>query len=228
MSDINRRLRELSDKRLLPGSHQDYLFNLKHVNNISPLVIYDIGACVLFWTNEAKEIWPDAKYYCFEAMPEVEFLFKEANLEGYHLGVLSDINGKEVEFYQNTEYPGGNSYYKENIQFNKSVEMFFNDSHKRKYVTKTLDTIVSENNFLLPDMIKIDVQGAELDILKGSEKCLSVCKHLILELQKVEYNIGAPLKDTVIEFVESKGFKLVNNMPFSDNGPDGDYHFIKI
>ena len=70
----------------------------------------------------------------------------------------------------------------------------------------------------------MDVQGAELDVLKGSKNALKHCKDLILELQVVEYNKGAPLKDEVITYVEQLGFKLISG-PFCDNGPDGDYHF---
>ena len=47
----------------------------------------------------------------------------------------------------------------------------------------------------------MDVQGAELDVLKGSKNALKHCKDLILELQVVEYNKGAPLKDEVITYV---------------------------
>jgi hypothetical protein len=72
----------------------------------------------------------------------------------------------------------------------------------------------------------MDVQGAELDVLKGAEKALKHCKDLILELQIVEYNKGAPLKDEVINYVEQLGFKLISGL-FCDNGPDGDYHFSK-
>ena len=74
-------------------------------------------------------------------------------------------------------------------------------------------------------MVKMDVQGAELDVLKGMKKTLKTVKHLILELQNVEYNKGAPLRGEVIDWLESNGFKYVEL--FSNQGPDGDYHFIR-
>lgn len=219
--NIPERLKDLSTKRLLPQIHVDYLKNL----NISPKVVYDIGACVLHWTNEAKRIWPNAEYVVFEAMPECEFLFKENNLQ-YYIGVLSDKEDKEVNFYQNTYHPGGNSYYKENEQISSESNKLYNDSNKKLYKTKTLDSIISLKNLPMPDLIKIDVQGAELDVLKGAKDALKHCKDLILELQIVEYNKGAPLRDEVINYVENLGFRLISG-PFCDNGPDGDYHFSK-
>jgi hypothetical protein len=159
----------------------------------------------------------------FDAMDSVEFLYKEAGLK-YHIGVLSDSE-RVVDFYQNDIHPGGNSYYLENVAVNPEVPQYFNESHKRRLRTETLDSIVLGGDFPLPDLIKIDVQGAELDILRGADYCLSRCSHVILELQVVEYNTGAPLRDTVIAYMSTKGFNCMGL--FSNNGPDGDYYFVR-
>ena len=219
----NERLVELGNQRLLPKTHVSYLKTLS--TTFRPNVIYDIGACVLHWTNEAEQIWEDAKFIAFEAMAESEEVFKTKGID-YAIGVLSNEDNRTVEFYQNTTHPGGNSYYRENPAVNPAATTYFNDSHKREVKTRTLDSIVKEKGFPFPDLIKMDVQGAELDVIKGASDCLSHCTDLILELQKVEYNKGAPLKDEVIKYVMSLGFNTVVG-PFCDNGPDGDYHFSK-
>ena len=113
------------------------------------------------------------------------------------------------------------------INFNGNAEEVFTEQHKRIKVTRTLDSVIKERGFPLPDMIKIDTQGAEMDILKGAQLALSTCKHLILELQRVEFNVGAPLRDEVINYVESLGFKLVTRFT-SDNIVDADHHFVKV
>lgn len=218
------RLIELSNMRLLPYTAVQYLTDLMD-RGLQPKVIYDIGACVLHWTNEAVRIWPNSDYYCFEAMPETEFLYHQPHIKGYFNGVLSNREGDTVSFYQNTFHPGGNSYYRENIEVSKEAEIYYSDSHKREYITHTLDNIVREKNFPLPDVIKMDVQGAELDIIKGAPMCVLNAEHLFLELQVVQYNKGAPLRDTVVDYLDSIGFVLVGGGPFTDAGPDGDYHF---
>ena len=63
---IHTRLRDLGSQRLIPQNHVEYLAKLKETG-VNPGVIYDIGACVLHWTNEAQRIWPDAEYVAFEA-----------------------------------------------------------------------------------------------------------------------------------------------------------------
>lgn len=214
------RLMELSNTRLLPKAHLDYLYKMKK-NGIAPKVIYDIGACVLHWTREAINLWSDAKFIAFEAMEESAEIFNHFGI-AHHIGLLSDQDDKQITFYQNTVHPGGNSYYKENSKINKEADLLYNDARTMNSIT--LDTIIKRRNFPLPDLIKMDVQGAELDILKGASNTLEHCSDLILELQKVEYNKGAPLREEVISYLESIGFKLVHG-PFSDNGFDGDYHF---
>lgn len=221
--DIKARLRELGSQRLIPKDHVDYLSELK-AQGFEPRVIYDIGACVLHWTNESRRIWPNAETVAFEAMDSSEFLYKEQGLK-YFMGTLSDVTGKEVEFYQNDWHPGGNSYYKENAEVNPEAPQYFNEKHKRVLKTATLDAVVRLKQFPLPELIKMDVQGAELDVIKGASQVLQTVKHVILELQSVEYNKGAPLKDTVIAYMDTIGFDCKGL--FSNNGPDGDYHFVK-
>ena len=220
---IETRLRELGSQRLIPADHVGYLAKLK-AQGFEPKVIYDVGACVLHWTNEAKRIWPGSEFVAFEAMDSSEFLYKEQGLK-YFMGALSDVTGKEVEFYQNDWHPGGNSYYRENEEVNPEAPQYFNEKHKRVLKTATLDAVVRLKQFPLPDLIKMDVQGAELDVLKGASQVLQTVKHVILELQTVEYNKGAPLKDTVIAYMDTIGFDCKGL--FSNNGPDGDYHFVK-
>jgi len=206
----------------IPESHILYLKKLKEEFNFEPEVIYDIGACVLHWTNESLKIWPNSTYYLFEGMDSVGFLYDEIGFE-YHLGVLSDVDNKELIFYQSNESPGGNSYYKEDSW---ATELHYGKDSERIVKTITVDTVVKEKKFKLPDLVKIDVQGCEVDILKGMTETLKTCKHLIVELQHSQYNIGAPLNVESISFIESLGFELVTGL-FTNNGPDGDYHFMK-
>lgn len=223
---VTDRLLELSQQRLLPTKHVEYMWQMQR-DGVSPKVIYDIGACVLHWTREAVNVWPDAQYIAFEAMPESAPIFEHYHVP-YCIAVLGDEDGKEVTFYQNTTHPGGNSYYRENPEINQAADIYFDQSTARQVKVNRLDSIVEQNGIPLPDLIKMDVQGAELDVLKGAAKCLAHARDVILELQKVEYNKGAPLRDEVISYMGIQGFYLKNHGPFCNNGPDGDYHFTRI
>ena len=206
-------LEQTAEQDLLPLEHSTYLKNM----NISPKVVYDIGACVLHWTRKAKEAWPKAEYYLFDATESVKPFHIRSGHSWYN-GVLTDSDNKLVEFYENLEHPGGNSYYMENSNS-------YNETHKRLKIGYTLDTIVKNNDWPLPDLIKMDVQGAELDILKGARICLSNCSDVILEAQHVDYNVGAPKVQDIILYMSTIGFELISN--FTSGTVDGDYHFKK-
>lgn len=208
--------RDLAQRNDLPLEHRKYLDDLRYLKKIKPAVIYDIGSCVLNWTNYAKKLWPQADIYQFEAMDLIDDLYKEYNVKNYANVLLTDADNKPVSFYQNLLLPGGNSYYKENTEA-------FNESHKVTKVGITLDTLIKQKNWPLPNMIKMDTQGSEIDILKGAINSLSECYDLIIEAQHVDYNAGAPKAEDVINFCKSIGFVLVREMT---HGPiDRDYHF---
>ena len=78
-------------------------------------------------------------------------------------------------------------------------------------------------SYLDAELMKIDVQGAELDVLKGGIKTLKGVEHLFIELRKVEYNLGAPDSRAVIDFLDSQDFDnlgIIHETPFS-----ADFHF---
>ncbi len=214
----------------IPVDSAKYIEKIKKNFEFEPGVVYDIGSAVLHWTKEAKKIWPNTRYIAFEAVEEVEEFYQQYGIE-YAIGVFSDTDNKPVTFFNNPICLGGNSYYKENSALSPAAEKIYSKEFETTRHTSTIDSVVKSHNFPAPDMLKIDVQGAELDILTGMPECLKTVKHIVVELQHVEYNLGARLLDYSIPFIENLGFELVptgtGNKYFCGNGPDADYHFVK-
>lgn len=57
-------------------------------------------------------------------------------------------------------------------------------------------------------------------------KTIKKCKHLIIETQEVDYNVGGSKKEEVFTYLKENNFKFVCEI--SNNGPDADYHFINL
>jgi hypothetical protein len=65
-----------------------------------------------------------------------------------------------------------------------------------------LDEITKSNGLKKIDLIKIDAEGSEYEILKGSEYTLKLTKYLIIEVSK-------DLKQ-IFDFLEERGFIVLN------------------
>jgi len=213
----------------IPPDHIKYLEKLK-ADGVNPAVIYDIGAAVLHWTKNAKRVWPNAKIIAFDGVRELKQFFVDHTID-HSIEVFTDVDGKDIVFYEDPICLGGNSYYRENPTFSPAATKIYNDASGKKRTGMTIDSVVLKNNFPLPDFVKMDVQGAEIDVLRGMTNTLKYVKHLIVELQHVEYNLGAKGVAVSTPIIQSLGFQLAGpvsgNAYFCGNGPDADYHFIK-
>jgi FkbM family methyltransferase len=102
------------------------------------------------------------------------------------------------------------------LDFNKIKEI--DNINKNKVVVKSvtakkLDTIVSENNLAHIDLLKIDVQGAEMYVLEGALETLPKTKFLIIELSLIQvYNESATFQ-TIHHTLKKFGFILVELDP---------------
>ncbi len=107
---------------------------------------------------------PKGKHIGFEPLPHLYKQLKnkyESTVIIRDCG-LSDMCGeKEFTYVKNAEAFSG---FKERDYQNRNVKL-----EVLKVPTCTLDTVVKEEQISQIDLIKIDVEGAELEVLKGSE-----------------------------------------------------------
>jgi FkbM family methyltransferase len=215
-------LRELSARRGLPRDHFRYLRRLKETG-FEPNVVYDIGASVLHWAGPVQELWPDAEIILFDAFEPAAFLYEGRR---HWVGVLSDRDGREVHYYQNEHSPAGNSYYRE-LPCAKG-DLFPMGTHSVR-LARTLDAVVREHGYPPPDLVKIDVQGAERDVMTGGAATLAGAARLIVELQHAVRNEGAPMVHEMLPWIEAQGWRCDAPMfATASGGDDGDYGFVRV
>tara|TARA_B110001454_G_scaffold120646_1_gene112619 strand:- start:37 stop:729 length:693 start_codon:yes stop_codon:yes gene_type:complete len=202
----------------IPEAHIDRLHQLK-ADGFHPQVVYDIGSAVGHWREAVLQVWPDARVFMFEANEDMAPFYDHYEWEDYHIGLLSHTDDMELRFYYNEENIGGNSYYKENSG------AYIEERH-RVLKTQRLDTVVKANGWPVPDLIKLDVQGAETDILEGSGMVLDKTQWIVAELQHINYNEGALLAHDSISIIEGLGFEMAHEkFASSDMAIDADYLF---
>jgi len=162
--------------------------------------ILDIGANDGWWYRENANKFPGGEFVLVEANPNNKPALEQLGVK-YHLVCLSD-KVKEVDFYITQDAPTttGASYYLENTNhFNKT------NIKVLKLQTTTLDILFGQETF---DYVKMDVQGAEVDIIKGGKVLLSKASTVLLEVpvEGVEYNLGAPSRAAYFEAMSEIGF----------------------
>jgi len=175
--------------------------NILKQKGYSPDVILDIGAHHGNWTNSMLQIFNHSKYYLFEAIdyPELNQFKNNDCIKVFNILLNDKI--EQVNWYQmkNT----GDSMFKEQTHH-------FNNCEIIQRETIDLNTFLLQNNLLheLNHMlIKIDCQGAEIPILKGSTSILEKTNFIILEIPFFgQYNEGVPNFLEHITFMNTIGF----------------------
>ena len=157
-----------------------------------PSAIVDVGAYHGNWSLSARQIFGPVPTLMVEAQPakivNLERIARENEDLAVAQAVLGARDGDPIEFF---EMETGSSVFPET-----------SDAPRRasQMVTRRLDDVVAawrsglENVFL-----KIDVQGAELEVLAGGMQVLGGCSLVQLELAMLAYNEGAPLLPRVVD-----------------------------
>lgn len=169
----------------------------------TPNSAIDIGAYAGKWTVMFKTFFPDCKVLMIEAqegmvkrLEEVQSRLDNVEIENKLLGPEDD---REIEFI---EMKTGSSVFEESSPYKRSRVL-------KKLVT--LDTLIKKHpEYSKPDFLKLDVQGYELEILKGAEELLKNTEIILLEASLIPVNKGCPLISTVIEFMSSRNFRLLD------------------
>lgn len=189
--------RNIKDNLGVPSLHWT-LLNLKACG-FTPGFTVDIGAYIGNWTEQFLEVFPNTKVLMLEAQESKKYsLEKVCTLHSsvdYLIGLLSASDGNIVSFYEK-ETASHVAPSNEN-----------NTVGAKTYTTQTLDTIIEKNNYPLPDFIKLDVQGHELEVLKGADKCISNCEVCLLEVSFLDLSSGGPLAVDVFNFMDKKNFQ---------------------
>lgn len=159
-------------------------------------VVYDVGSYNGTWAREvARKHFPRAEIYLFEANG-IHFPYPSGLANGTFNILLSDKEGQRPFFSIGGT---GDSIYRENSRFYEQVV----PSEKK---TQTLAGVITQKGLPKPDFLKIDVQGSELDILRGMNGILLHVRFILVELNLLDYNLGAPSASDVISFLSVMGF----------------------
>jgi FkbM family methyltransferase len=169
-----------------------------------PMQILDIGAHKGHWSRAFEVVFPGADIFMIEADSRHERDLKATGFP-YHIGPVGREAGT-VDFHTLPEesLTQGASIYRENTAI-------YDESGKTLQLEMlTLDEVVEKMDCDAINFIKLDVQGAEIDVLQGATRVLAThpVDFILAELSLIPYNAGAPLAHQVIAHVAELGFGM--------------------
>jgi len=192
----------------------------------SSITIFEIGACEGEDSIKYARLFKRSKIYAFEPLPQ-NIKIIEGNISKYNVRnvtvvnkALSSNNGT-AEFYVSAGRPEGVPESDWDYG-NKSSSLLPPDKHKelapfiefKKTVTVetiTLKSFCADNNIGVIDYIHMDVQGAELMVLKGADDFINSIKVIWLEVSKIHVYKDQPLVDDINKFMTDNNFVLAKD-----------------
>jgi len=169
----------------------------------NPSHIFDIGAYKGQWTRQSLSIFKESHHIMIEANNyDILTQFNKYT----NITVINEIlNEENKEVIWNKMENTGDSIFSELTVWSDKFE-------KIKRNSITLDSCIEKYNIDLSLMknilIKIDCQGAEIPILKGSTEILNKTDFIVMELPLFgKYNNDVPSFLEHIQYMDTIGFK---------------------
>lgn len=187
--------RELSDS-----------YRLLHQLGVAPTTIIDVGAAS--GTPELMSAFPEASVALFEPLEEFRPALEDI-LKSRHGALILAAAGSragELNFHVHPESLEGSSTLEETMGE-------IADGVARTVPVVRVDEELERTGLLGPYVLKIDVQGAELEALAGCTDILSQTLAICLEVSLLQFMKGAPLFAEVVGHMESLGFVAWDIIP---------------
>jgi FkbM family methyltransferase len=164
-----------------------------------PGTIVDVG--VAYQTAELYEEFPGASIVLIEPLAEFEPFLRQicaAHKAQYVLAAAGAVAGTAM-FNVHADQLDGSSLLKE-------VEGAAVDGVPRQVPVVTIDQVCAEKNAAGPYLVKLDVQGAELQVLAGAERTLRETEVVILEATLFGTMIGGQQLYDLVTRMKEYGF----------------------
>ena len=165
-----------------------------------PTVAIDVGAYSGEWTRSLLRLFPGTRVLMIEPQetmrPQLSLL--ASSCPGLELAatLLGPHSAGSVGFFESAT----------------ASSVLQDENHHEPPSTflpmTTLDAIVGKKRFPAPDLIKLDVQGYEIEILKGAGHSLNSVEVVQMEVNLIPIYQGAPLAHEAIQFMAGRGFQV--------------------
>ncbi len=177
--------------------------------------LIDVGANIGQFASAFNLFFPKTKIYSFEPVPVCFDKLKQntSQLQNVliHNLALGSSEGT-IKFYQNDHSHASSAlpisqFQKENLPNTKDVREI-------EVQVSTLDRLEFDLSPEFPVLLKLDVQGYEMEVLKGGRELLKKIDYILLETSFAPMYDNEPLFDDLHTYLKSEDFELMVPLDF--------------
>ena len=149
------------------------------------------------------DLFPGSEVYAFEVDKDQCDKLNQSSKLGIKFFANALGRAEETRPFYETQHPMCSSLYEPN---EKLLKLFTNFEvvhlkSVRQIETVSLDFFAKNNNIAPVDFIKIDIQGAELDVFKGAVNVLKGVVTIVSEVEFIPLYVNQPLFGDVCSYL---------------------------
>jgi FkbM family methyltransferase len=194
---------------------------------LSPSTVFDIG--VGRGTPWLYDAFPNAKLVLFEPLPvfesELNEIVRRYDADLHKIALSSDAGAGTAEFNLNIGYPTSSSLLQMDPEF-AQFAVAVQSEHRFERQTVAIDTLDHLNHYKPPFVLKLDVEGAEKQVLEGGKRTLEDTEFLIAEISVMRRQSGEPSFAEKIGFLDDCGFELFDIPSIAQTNDNGQLIYL--
>ena len=196
--DQLRRLKRRSPDWVSPRA-MTHLRRMK-VRGLNPRVVLDVGAAHGNWTKACQRIFPDAHFMMLEPLPDYQAELSALVTQGRGIEYIPTAAGRAEDTLPLLvpDEPQGSSF----------LAGIGETSYFKRSVTVPVVPLSSLDIPSGPSVLKLDVQGYELEVIAGAEPILDEVEVIIAECSLYPFQQGIPLIHEVVDRVVELGYRI--------------------
>ena len=165
-------------------------FLIRHLRGTGPCVVFDVGANEGAYARQVRGIRPEAQVYSFEPHPKTFQLLKRNAEEHGFLAFnvacgSAPVRGKLYD-YAHRDGSVHASMYREVIE-----HLHAGTPVEHAVDVITLDDFAAEHHVSVVDLLKIDVEGNELDVVKGFLRSIEAHRVKAIQFEFNDMNVSS-------------------------------------
>jgi FkbM family methyltransferase len=175
-----------------------------------PASVLDVGANAGDWTRGMKNLFPNANFFMVEGNDKSSSYLTRLNVP-YEISLVGNYTGTAKYYKRKGDAIGtGNSRFRENT-------VHFTDAEEVQAPITTIDEIIERRKVGPFQLLKLDIQGGEVDAMNGARKMIESVEVLQAEGSFMAYNEGAPSFFQLYSLLYSLGFEFYGIQEILDN-----------